>query len=94
MEFIFFFKKIRELIEKNIPEEEASKLVMLYALKSVSKDSNRELTSLIQLLKSKKVAEHWIEVTIYMLKGLVDFTGFHRKNNIKIKTFYYFLACT
>lgn len=58
----FFFKKIRELIEKNIPEEEASKLVMLYAIKSISKDSNKELTSLIQLLKSKKVAEHWIEV--------------------------------
>lgn len=35
---------------------------MLYALKSVNKDSSRELTSLIQLLKSKKVAEHWIEV--------------------------------
>lgn len=35
---------------------------MLYALKSFSKDSNRELTSLIQILKSKKVAEHWIEV--------------------------------
>lgn len=60
----FFFQKIRELIEKNIPEEEASKLVMLYALKSNSKDSNRELISLIQLLKSKKVAEHWIEVFI------------------------------
>jgi len=37
---------------------------MLYAIKSNSKDSNRELTNLIQLLKSKKVAEHWIEVII------------------------------
>lgn len=37
---------------------------MLYAIKSISKDSNRELTSLIQLLKSKKVPEHWIEVII------------------------------
>lgn len=35
---------------------------MLYAIKSINKDSNKELTSLIQLLKSKKVAEHWIEV--------------------------------
>lgn len=61
---MFVFKKIRDLIEKNIPEEEASKLVMLYAIKSISKDSNRELTSLIQLLKSKKVPEHWIEVII------------------------------
>jgi len=60
--FCIIFKKIKELIEKNIPEEEASKLVMLYAIKSISKDSNRELTSLIQLLKSKKVADHWIEV--------------------------------
>jgi len=60
--FCFIFKKIKELIEKNIPEAEASKLVMLYAIKSISKDINRELTSLIQLLKSKKVADHWIEV--------------------------------
>lgn len=37
---------------------------MLYALKSIGKDSNRELTSLIQLLKSKKVADHWVEVII------------------------------
>lgn len=37
---------------------------MLYAIKSVGKDSNRELNGLIQLLKSKKVAEHWIEVVI------------------------------
>lgn len=68
MNYFFFLKKIRELIEKNIPEDEASKLVMLYALKSVSKDSNRELTSLIQLLKSKKVAEHWIEVITHFQK--------------------------
>jgi len=40
---------------------------MLYALKSVSKDSNRELTGLIQLLKSKKVADHWIEVIFIKL---------------------------
>lgn len=39
---------------------------MLYALKSFSKDSNRELTGLIQMLKSKKVAEHWIEVFLYL----------------------------
>jgi len=41
---------------------------MLYALKSFSKDTNRELTSLIQLLKSKKVAEHWIEVFFLLIK--------------------------
>ncbi|VVC43830.1 Hypothetical protein CINCED_3A017831 [Cinara cedri] len=61
-------QKIRDLIEKNIPEEEASKLVMLYAIKSISKDSNRELTSLIQLLKSKKVPEHWIELVYDVMK--------------------------
>lgn len=61
-------QKIKELIEKGIPDEEASKLVMLYALKSFSKDSNRELTSLIQILKSKKVAEHWIELVHDVMK--------------------------
>lgn len=45
---------------------------MLYALKS--KDS-RELTGLIQLLKSRKVADHWIEVIIKKFNGY-----FHFKN--------------
>ncbi|XP_050541921.1 vacuolar protein sorting-associated protein 45 [Daktulosphaira vitifoliae] len=69
-------QKIRELIEKGIPEDEASKLIMLYALKSNSKDSKRELSNLIQLLKSKKVPDHWLELVTdilkYQSKTLID----------------------
>ncbi|XP_050422035.1 vacuolar protein sorting-associated protein 45 [Adelges cooleyi] len=69
-------QKIRELIDKDIPEDEASKLIMLYALKSSGKDSSKDINSLVQLLKSKRVAEHWIElvhdIMKYQSKTLVD----------------------